>query len=58
MLPEQYPEIKSWRSNSKDMIPYFHLIDIPWDEYGGNGNDYFEIKKRVAEQISQPASRN
>ena len=46
MLHEEYPEIQKWRRHAKDLYPHFCQVQIPWDDYGGNGTDYFEIKQR------------
>lgn len=46
MLHDLYPEIRTWRKYAKELYPYLHVLCIPWDTYGGNGIDYFEVKKR------------
>jgi len=46
MLHEEYPEIRKWRRYAKDLCIHLCQVQIPWDDYGGNGTDYFEVKQR------------
>jgi hypothetical protein len=47
MLADKYPQVATWRRKLKDNMPWAsrQMINIPWGSYGGNGTDYFKIKR-------------